>query len=188
MKRTTTRLILAATLGVAAIAIAQAPAVLAVTHGEGVAQSANNRRAEFNFEVVKRATTNTAEPAVRGRFRLDTVSPNPAERIRVITERVNLFDVANNVGEFSGPGMVVRNTPNGPQRVEGKVMVRVVDNWNPTPGTTPQPGGDRPRDTIQVRVVRPNPTAGGNPVVLFEFQGQVMRGNLVVRVPQAPNP
>lgn len=170
-------------LGLFAIATAQTPP-LAVAHGQGVAVGENNRRGEFNFEVVKRAVPN-AQPAVRGRFEFTTQAEVANQRVRIVMERATGLGVAGIVGEFGGPAVMNRPGPNGPVRVHGRVAVRVEDKWNPT--TPPGDGDEHPRDRFAVRFFVPSNT---NPTgqQVFEFAGDVRRGNLVVRGTPPTNP
>lgn len=172
-------------LTLSAMAMAQ-NAPLAATFGQGVASNEQGRRAEFNYEVVKVLVD--GQPQNRGRFQFATVSQEPAGRAQIRMERVLEFATQGNQAEFSGPGKLMRWTPNGMRSVNGRVVVRVTDRWNPEPGTPPN--GDRPRDSISVRFVIPTPGSSA-PNVAFGFAGRVDRGNLVVRTatpPSAPAP
>ncbi len=171
-------------LGLFAIATAQTPP-LAVAHGQGVAVGANNRRGEFNFEVVKRAVPE-APPAVRGRFEFAIQSEVASQRVRIVMERAAGLGVEGVIGEFGGPAVMSRPGPNGPVRVHGRVAVRAEDLWNPTP-TTPTPSAGTPRDKFAVRFFVPSNTAPNGQLV-FEFAGEVRRGNLVVRGTPPTNP
>lgn len=167
-------------------------APLAATFGQGVASNEQGRRAEFNYEVVKVLVD--GQPQNRGRFQFATISQSPAGRAQIRLDRVTEFATQDNLiefsgqAEFSGPGRLMRWTPNGMQSVNGRVVVRVTDRSNPDPGTPPNP--DRPRDSISVRFVIPS-ASGSAPNVAFEFAGRVDRGNIVVRTatpPSAPAP
>ncbi len=166
-------------LGVMAMSIAQTPTPIASSFGQGVIVNQNQVRAEFDYEVVKFLAASANEPTVRGRLEFVAPAPHNSGRIRIETRRLMNLGVNNNVAEFAGPASIVRPSPNGPVRVEGRVIVRVEDRWNPTPNTTPDP--NRPKDRFHIRFALPAATPGGTPNVVFEFGGEVVRGNLVVR-------
>ena len=161
------------------IVIAQTPP-LAVTYGQGMAVAQNGQRAEFNFEVAKRAgATAGAPPVVRGRFSMGLVMPSstgPANTGRRIhMPQAAALGVNGHVAEFGGPATMVIPTPNGPETINGRVQVRVDDQRRPdAPATTPA------RDHISVRFFRPSNT---NPagVMVFDYNGTVGRGDIVVR-------
>lgn len=171
-------------LGVFTFATAQTPPV-ASTFGRGVVVNAANRRGEFNFEVVKRIVANTNEPAVRGRFEFNLAGENANQRVRIVMERAVGLGVVGRVAEFGGLGFMVRQGPNGPIRVNGRIAVRVEDVWNPpTDNPGDGTGTTHPFDKFAVRFFVPSNTSPNGQQV-FDFGGDVKRGNLVVRGGQA---
>lgn len=165
-------------VGLGATAIAQSP-VYVVSFGQGVAVNQANKRAEFNYEVGKKRNPDNTVVNV-GRFSFNTVSENANDRIKIVFERPEVLGVnaAGTVCEFGGRAVLTRMTPQGRREIQGRADVRVEDKWNPTQGV--EPPAEHPRDTIRVRFVVPRQNST-TPEVVFEFGGNVMRGNLAVR-------
>mgnify|MGYP001450461997 CR=1 FL=1 len=170
--------------GIASIAIAQTPPI-EHTHGRGLAENANGGRAEFGFEVNKFLRDGSTTPVVRGNFNFtagggDNRRPRVSINARMI-ERLAVEGENNNVANFGGRALLVRPNSTGQvERVEGHVQVRVADLRRPT-NTDP----NAPRDRMVVRFSVPG-VNGGEPRVVFEFEGVVGRGDIVVR--KAPTP
>ncbi len=182
------KLMLLIVTGCVAAAIAQTPPpppLIGGAHGQGVAAGLQNqnRRGEFKFEVRKVATPNG--PKVLGNFAIEVGTPttagNPGERIGI--KSIELLEFARNerVAEFAGKAMLkFRNAAGQVVEVRGRLSVRVADN---KPGNV-QPSNTNPPDRIKVRFV-----AAEDPNRVFEFEGNVVRGDIVVvGPPPAPAP
>lgn len=135
--------------------------------GRGVAGNEAGARGKFDFEA-KRAE-NGANVRIDGRFRWETLAATTNTPGFVIESRVRQMGSHGNVAEFSGPGVLIRRTPNGPVRVEGILSCRVVDNRRPeAAGNTTVP------DRIAWKFARPN----SNEQITFE--GNVRDGDIKV--------
>jgi len=165
-------------VGLGATAIAQSP-VYVVSYGQGVAANQANKRAEFNYEVGKRRNADNTVINV-GRFTFTTQSENANDRVNITFERPEVLGVnaAGTVCEFGGRAVLTKMTPQGRRQIQGRADVRVEDKWNPTQGV--EPPAEHPRDTVRVRFVVPRQN-NTTPELVFEFSGNVMRGNLAVR-------
>lgn len=164
MKRST---ILAA-MTIAAMSFAQstAPDRLAMTHGDGVAQSADGRVAKVNFEAVK-VKANGAE-VVRGNLKFQQVANSAGRLVHVGIKMVSALGVTDNKAEFAGAGVLETQREGRAVRLEGKVVVNVIDNRKPTDAATAQKDGFRLR------------FKANNSDVTFEFTGVIREGDLVV--------
>lgn len=167
-----------AVLAAAMMLVAQAgPDV--VTRGRGVAENAEGKKGEFNFEAAKSTRNNVA--VVRGNFSFSTGTPDgPRVTIR---GNVNRLARNGNVAEFGGEGVIVVRTAQGQRETRGRFSVRVQDNKLPT-NTDPA----AVKDTFAVRFATPQNADffgwGGNANNGF---AQVIRGDIAVG-PNAPTP
>lgn len=161
----------------AVVALAQ-PVIIAATHGRGVAENADGKRAEFRFEARKANVDGTVRTG--GNFEFSTAVGTTAQnsrRIMIRTREIAQLGATIPVAEFSGPGvMVIRNANGRTEEVRGRVEVMVRDEVIPG-----QPNPNNEADDIRVRFVRPNST--NDP---FVWEGSVKRGDIVVRVPTNP--
>ncbi|MBL8061204.1 MAG: hypothetical protein JNK63_10885 [Chthonomonas sp.] len=169
----------------ASIAIAQTPP-LAMTRGEGVAVSANGVRAQFDFEVARRASTTSNTPQVRGRFAMAIALPNstPTNNLarRIHMPNAMVLGVNGHNAEFGGPATMTIPTPNGLETINGRVQVNVADLRLPD-----APATATARDAIRVRFFRPSSTSPNGQMV-FDYSGTVARGDIVVRVANPTTP
>lgn len=181
----TSRIIFLAALSLSAIAMAQAPEIRKVTFGKGVvANQAAERRAEFDYQMGKRRAQNNTVVNV-GRFELNTAGPNNS-RVKFVLEAPRELGANGDTASFAGPGMMTVKTGNNIVRTPVRIAVRVEDKWNPTGnggGTGEGEDPQRPRDTMSIRVIPAQPQGGDGatePQAIFELNGKVIRGNLVV--------
>ncbi len=159
----------------AAIAIAQ-PAPIAATHGRGVAENADGKRAEFRFEVRKADFNGTVRTNGNIEFNTAVGTAASARRITIRTREIMNLGVNGNVAEFGGPGvMVIRNSNGRVEEVRGRITVRVQDDV--VPG---QPNPNNDNDDFKITFARQNSTAP------YIWEGMVKRGDIVVRT--NPNP
>lgn len=155
-------------VGIAVFAFAAGPLV---GHGRGVAKNANNMPGRFDFEVGKRIVNGEPQPA--GRFAFEAI--NTAEHVKVgiqlLPPPAGVGFAPNHVCEFGGRAKLVRKVGDqAPVMTEGRVEVRVQDNWNPGMGG----GANHPKDGIRVRFFNANNEQ------IFHYEGQVFEGNIFV--------
>lgn len=136
--------------------------------GEGAARSADGRIGRFLFDVEKRVRPN-GEATVEGRIRFESEAANTTFDARHILIEGKALEYASreNVAEFGGRGMLVVRSRAGVTRHEGRFGCRVADNRDPRADNA-RPDGFRIRFNV------------ANSDRVFEFDGAVLRGDLVV--------
>lgn len=152
-------------VGVAGGAFAQA-SFAEGAFGRGMAQEPSGRRAEFDFEVVKRTFGDSVR--LNGRFLFDSsmvVEGRPA-RVTIRMGELVRLDRGGNVCEFSGRAVLVLRRGDATREIRGIVQVRVADR---------RVEGQGEPDQIAVRFI-----AGNANQPMFSFAGTVARGDIVV--------
>lgn len=134
--------------------------------GRGVARNPDGG-GHFSMDVKK--FTHGNETRITGGFEFTAITPNSNAGFRVMMRRAHVYGQQDNAAEFSGPAKLVRPSPNGPVVVEGRLLVRVVDNRDPNLTD----GEDRDR----LRFAFLTPTA---PAPVVTFEGNVAHGDINV--------
>ncbi|HRJ26657.1 MAG TPA: hypothetical protein PLO61_03985 [Fimbriimonadaceae bacterium] len=158
------KILIVSLASVALLAFAQTPGPR--SHGQGLARKeGQNFSANFRYEVAKVQTEQGWQ--VRGRFRI--AFPAGQDRPGNVFEmRPDELGVNSINANFAGNATRVVQTANGNQTIQGRLAVRAEDRRNPQ-------NTNGPRDRITIRFVPAN-----NQGQVFEWQGLVVEGNLVV--------
>jgi hypothetical protein len=162
MKRT----VLLFTMALATLVLAQnGPRPVIVTEGRGVAESADNRKAEFSFRAAKFVREGNVR--VEGRLEFGQAKGEKARRVGITMQGVRELGAKERNAEFAGPGVLTAlNNAGKLERIEGRVVVNVQDNKKPE-GT-----GDADKIRIRFKAAKSD--------LVFEFGGTVKRGDISV--------
>lgn len=132
--------------------------------GGGTVLTLDGRAGEFRMGVAKRTCGD--ESRMQGAFQFGTFNREAHTGIHIGMHQLRELNVDGNTAGFSGAAVMVVRTPQGSERVEGELTVRVTDRR--------RPGQDGEPDSLLLRFVTSNTNR------VFEFGGVVARGDIVV--------